>query len=263
MVDANFEVLQAGAQRTFGLDVNGALQRAVGINQDVNGICRALWGKEANDCFDEMRFHLSNHFLLPFLGGITTPDHASFAVTDLDVRVLVKADDWTPASTQHFIGQNPGPPNNAWVASGHANGTARLALYPDGTNIVGAESTVPLGFRNGTAHWVRMTVDVNDGAGNHVLKYYTTSSPNDSTNWVQIGTTITTAGVTSIFNSTGAMTVPGLAGFSGFFYAAEVRNGIGGTIIANPDVRNLAPGTTSFTDGAGRLWTLTGLSAII
>ena len=36
-------------------------------------------------------------------------------------------------------------------------------------------------------------------------------------------------------------------------FAAQVRNGIGGTVVANPDFTAQTNGTTSFVDGAGRV----------
>jgi len=49
---------------------------------------------------------------------------------------------------------------------------------------------------------------------------------------------------------------------AGTVYAVEVRNGIDGTVVANPNFSGQKPGATSFTDTAGRPWTLNG-SALI
>ncbi|MEU9640950.1 hypothetical protein [Streptomyces sp. NPDC048188] len=48
---------------------------------------------------------------------------------------------------------------------------------------------------------------------------------------------------------------------AGRVYRAEVR-GAGGTVVASPDFRGQAAGTSGFTDSAGRVWTLTGTAEI-
>jgi hypothetical protein len=50
--------------------------------------------------------------------------------------------------------------------------------------------------------WLRATLDVDDGAGNCIVKFYT---GDDGTNWTQLGTTVTTAGTASIFDSTAVL----------------------------------------------------------
>lgn len=54
MTYKNDGVLNRAAQATYGLDRNGALRKATGLNLDINGICRTLWGKEKGQCHDEM-----------------------------------------------------------------------------------------------------------------------------------------------------------------------------------------------------------------
>ncbi len=53
MAEGNSEVLQALAQANHGLDLNGALRAASGLDLDGNGVAHALWGKELHDSYDE------------------------------------------------------------------------------------------------------------------------------------------------------------------------------------------------------------------
>lgn len=53
MAEGNSEVLQALAQANHGLDLNGALRVASGLDLDANGVAHALWGKEFHDSYDE------------------------------------------------------------------------------------------------------------------------------------------------------------------------------------------------------------------
>lgn len=192
----------------------------------------------------------------------STPDHASFAVTDLDVRILMAPDTWPAAFlSNQFVGQWAAAPNAGWVTSIHPNGRPRFAVSTDGTNIFGLEAD-PIPFLNRTLHWYRVTFDGDNGAGGRTTTHYTaeydgTTSPS----WSQLGAPIVESGAVTIFNSTGELRTNWLW-WGGCFLYIEVRNGINGTIIANPDFRGLAPGTTSFVDSTGKTWTLNGGAVI-
>jgi hypothetical protein len=83
--------------------------------------------------------------------------------------------------------------------------------------------------------------------------------------WVQFGSAEGLA-LASLYNSTAPLRIaPQDLGFSpprlpvvGRCYRAEIRNGVGGTVVASPDFRGLAAGVTGFTDSAGRVWTVAG-----
>ncbi|WP_405391052.1 hypothetical protein OG596_26285 [Streptomyces sp. NBC_01102] len=105
---------------------------------------------------------------------------------------------------------------------------------------------------------VRATLDVNNGASGHTITFYT--APTLAGPWTQLGSPFTGSGTTSITASTATLNVGSTDGSfltaPGRVYGAEVRNGIDGTIVANPAFTAQSPGATSFTDGAGRLWTI-------
>lgn len=79
--------------------------------------------------------------------------------------------------------------------------------------------------------------------------------------WTQVGAPVV-SGATSLRTTTGQVTVGGDAvdafghsGPPGRVYGFELRNGIGGTVVANPDWTAQALGAASFVDAAGRTWT--------
>lgn len=196
----------------------------------------------------------------------STPDTAVLDITsDIDIRCRVALDDWTPSATTTLISK--------WVTSGdqrsyqlavQSTGELILQWTADGINILGTASTVATGVTNGNEVWVRGTLDVNDGAGNRVQNYYTSTDYNPDTGegtWTQLGTTITTAGTTSIGSGTAPLQFPGVnSGTSGMltgrFCRAEIRSGIDGTVVASPDA-NMARGTR-FRDNGGLVYTLNG-----
>ncbi|MFO7294380.1 MAG: hypothetical protein C0P76_014980, partial [Acidimicrobiia bacterium] len=113
---------------------------------------------------------------------------------------------------------------------------------------------------------VRATLDVNNGAGGRTIRFYT--APSIAGPWTQLGNPVTQGGTTSIHPGTAPLTVGAYnAGasepFVGRVWAAEVRDGIDGSLVAAADFTQLAEGTTAFTDATGRNWTIAGNARIV
>ena len=175
-------------------------------------------------------FGPSNWLVLPGTSGnyASTPDSAAVSITgDIDIRVKVALDDWTPATANAVMGKIDSSDNRSYyfsVNSGATVGKLQLATSPDGlaSSEVLGRSTVATGFTDGTVHWVRVTLDVNDGGGNRVYNFYTSE---DGETWDQLGTTVTTAGATTIFDGDSALEV-------GSIFAGTLFN-VSGKIYAN------------------------------
>ena len=261
MPDSNREILNAAAQARFGLDLNGALRAATGLPYDANGISKFLFGGDINKNHDGMLSLLRGGLLLD--GTATsfaeTPDVAALDILgDIDIRaefvltglvlgaqnLLAK---WTPAAQQSY----------------------RMALVPLFSFVsLTTSSTGANSVDNSLAAFVgaegrygarRVTLDVDNGAAGRTARFY--SAPSLDGPWTeQAGSPLITGVVTSIFNSSSVLRLGALGNgtevFSGRIHRVEIRNGIDGTVVANPDFRNLTAGTTGFTDGAGRVWSL-------
>lgn len=209
--------------------------------------------------------------------SVSTPDSAALSITgDLDLRVRLSMDDWTPAADTTLIGK--------FLATGSQRsyrlyvdtaGKPVLQWSADGAANLSATSTAATAFTDATVHWVRATLDVDDGGGNRVVTCYTSDDEtNDHTavTWAQLGSAVTTAATTSIFDSTAALHVgahgTGTAGnLAGDVYAAAVLSGIGGTVVANPvfaespwEIADTA--STARADDQGNTWTLNGAAEI-
>src|SRR5690606_29543555 len=113
---------------------------------------------------------------------------------------------------------------------------------------------------------VRVTLDVDNGAGGYTVTFYTADTIAGP--WTQLGDpTVTTGGTTSVFDSTAPVevgSVDDIAGdaIPGKYIAFELRDGIDGTLVASPDFSAQAPGTTSFDDAQGNTWTVGAGAAI-
>jgi len=198
-------------------------------------------------------------------GAASTPDTAALDITgDLDLRWEGEAD-WYAAGAQMLIAK--------WGAAGQRSYNLRLqagGLYihttQDGT--VGRQHFValPPGLPRRAA--VRAVMDVDNGSGGVTTRHYWAESLDGP--WTQFGGDLVSAGTVAIFSGSSPLTIapeqldatPPRQAVTGRCFRAEVRSGVGGTIVAAPDFRGQAIGATSFVDAAGRTWTMSGSQAV-
>lgn len=202
---------------------------------------------------------------LPAVSGatITTPDHAALAPNgDLYVRVRLSMDNWVPGGFGQFVlGQWPNSAgNNGWVFMVTDTGALRLSFTQDGSTGLDRTSTQPTGFKAGSVHWVDVSLDVNNGAAGHTVTFRTSE---DGLTWTELGAPVVTAGTVTLFNSTAVLAFGDILPLGGQVYEADVRiGGMFGSVAANPRISALEPDTVSFTDGAGRVWTVNGTATV-
>lgn len=206
----------------------------------------------------------------------STPDHADLDITgDIDIRFDATLANWAqaeyPETAQtdypytELIGKDATSDQSwalytrlgrlwfQWRTGGGATGTATSTVLPLTTSGRLA---------------VRVTLDVDNGSSQHVITFYTSTSISGT--WTQLGDATTGSGTTTIRAGTAALRIGDIASAAsawhhpaiGQVHAAQVRTGIGGTIVANPDFTAQADGATSFADSAGRTWTLAGNAEI-
>lgn len=196
----------------------------------------------------------------------SAPDSAGVSVAgDLDLRALVKLADWTPAVT-YALGVSKWTTTTAqrsWYWELATNGKLALAWTPDGSTFNYMQVTTTPSFVDGTMYGLRCTFDVDNGSGGKTLSMYyrTDEDISASSGWTQIGSSLTSAGTTSIYDGTGVIEVgTSHIGTSnllvGSTLKAEVRNGIGGSVVASPDFT--APMGPRFRDAQNNLWTING-----
>jgi len=197
----------------------------------------------------------------------STPDVAALDIVgDIDLRAHVALDDWTPASTNRaLVGKYGAAGARSYLLLVVATtGVLRMQWTTAGTTGLTADSTVAPTVTDGAALWVRATMDVNNGAAGRDIRFYT--SPDGET-WTQLGATVTQAGTTSIFAGTAVLEVGSTASgtanqWPGKVSAVEVRDGIGGTVVARPEFGAQPAGMTVFVDSTGKTWTVNSPATI-
>lgn len=182
-----------------------------------------------------------------------TSDKAALDITgDIDIRWWGWLATKRPTSScylvfKFFTGQH------SYRMGIDAAGTLSLAWSTDGTTDLSASSTVAIPPPVSGDVALRATLDVNNGAGGRTITFYTSDSITGT--WTQLGDAVVQSGTTSIYAGTSALYAY-TATVDARVYGLEVRNGIGGTAVANPDWTTQADGTTSFADAAGNTWLL-------
>ncbi len=194
---------------------------------------------------------------------IQTINSSALAITgDIDIAVKIAADDYTSSAGKTLVnkmGASDGIRGYQFNLTG-TTPTPRFLFSPDGTTVVDVFSTAAATVENGQAIWFRVTLDVDNGSAGNDVKFYTSS---DGSTWAQLGSTITTAGVTSINENSQPISFGSRDGYqnlwAGKFYEAVIKDGIGaaGRVVASPDLGNIRTGT-SFEDVEGNIYNIFG-----
>lgn len=213
---------------------------------------------------------------MPGLDGsyVSTPDQSSLDITgDLDVRVDVEPDSWRPEEFQILVTKwiyLVAVEQTSWSFYMQPDGRPRFAWTPDGSHgsRITEDSTVSIAEDVGRLA-LRVTLDVDNGAGGSTLTFYT--APTIAGPWTQLGDP-TVNGVTSVFSGSADLVVGadnrGTGAytdgdpFAGRFYSMEFRDGIDGTLVAAPDFTALVAGDREFADSVGLPWSINGHAVV-
>ena len=204
----------------------------------------------------------TNYVYVPGSGfnNIVVPDSAALDITgDLDLRAYVALDDWTPSAGPTFIAKDASSgTQSSFSFQMSSAGRLFFSWSSNGTSYTATQSTVSVTPADGAPLWVRATFDVDNGASGNDVKFWTS---NDGSTWTQLGTTVTTAGVASIFAGTGQVTLGSTANtgaaLAGKIYRAQILNGIDGTKVLDVDTSVITTGAaTSFTAITGQTVTI-------
>lgn len=199
---------------------------------------------------------------------LTVPDAAPLDVPgDLCIVALIAPNDWTPAASVAICAKWTSP-SNAYMLRLITGGALSLSWSPDGTSTLSASSTVIVpSVVDGDWKWIAVTFDVDNGATGRSVRFWTGT---DGTTWTQVGATVTTATVTSIFNGATPLFIGAQANatalFPGSIAHISIRNGIGAAGVVGgsevfrydgpTDLIGVAAAATSFAAGTGQTVTV-------
>lgn len=197
----------------------------------------------------------------------STPNSAGLDVADdLEVRAELAMDDWT--RTQNICGRYAAAGNRSWALSTTSDGYLRLFWTADGTTVNTATSTIPMPAHAGQRVAVKMTVDTSNTDGVYEIRFWTSKAVDDDEDyWSLIGAPVIGAAATSVYSPTaaleaGVITNGSNPGMAGRLYRVQLRDGIGGTVLADFDTSQAEAGDTSFVDSTGKTWTAQGTATL-
>lgn len=135
---------------------------------------------------------------------------------DRDIRIEVAPASWNSGAEQTLCAQYGSAGSRAWRIYITAAGNIAFVWTTDGsTNQTPISATNP-GWSDGQRMWVRVTIDVDNGASGNTVKIYNST---DGITWTTLKTT-TTPGVTSIYSTTAQVYEVGSHGGTGSAPAA-------------------------------------------
>lgn len=199
-------------------------------------------------------------------------DSAASSITgDIDVRVKIDFHGVALTSSADLCGKFGSAPNRSWRFNvGASAGKLAFAWSEDGTTERSKTSSVnaPAAVYDNGPVWIRATLDVDNGADGCDVDFFYSAN---GTDWAQIGDTVTTAGTTSIADTTAKTQFIGRGAgalqqqstdFS--FYEMEVYGSLDGTNrVVDIDVGAMflrdddGAATSTFYDDMGNAVTVT------
>ena len=197
---------------------------------------------------------------LPGVSGnyVSCPDTPGTSITgDIDIRVRVAPAAWSSGgSTQQLCAKSAANDSNkSWQFGINSTGQPRLGYSTDG-GFGAVSSGNVIAAPAGGWLWLRVTVDVDNGAGGATIAFYTST---DGTDWA-LNKANTVGAPISLYDSSSPLEVGSAWGgtnavFVGLIDRFELYSGISGTLAAKWDGRIPA---TRQRDAAGNIWTLNG-----
>lgn len=187
---------------------------------------------------------------------------------DLDVRIDLHLKSTHPAGHAAILAgraNNAGP--YSWRLEVQADRQVELFWSPTGVGPATTVTSVLEILPSSARATLRVTLDVNNGAGGHDVRFYVGYEGVNGT-FTQIGATITGTGTTSINNAAADLIigsppeVAGLFALDANIYHFQLRNGIGGTPIVDADFTQQVSGVPAFVDDTGLAWTINGDSEL-
>ncbi|WP_051820648.1 hypothetical protein [Streptomyces flavochromogenes] len=229
----------------------------------------ALWGKIGPNTPMQYSVEAGQPYLLlpgDASSALTTPDHASLGVTDLDLRLEVALTDYSVYAelASRFLTTGA---NRSWSCQ-LTSGRPQLSWYPDGlfASQKVATSPLPLPAVAGERIALRVVLDVNTGTGGHLVSFYWAPTIN-ATAWRPLGTAFDGAGTTTLIDGAAGIhlgTNLGLVGngLAGRVYAMELWDGATGVRKVNVDFATAKAGDSAFTDAGGLVWSVASAATL-
>ena len=213
--------------------------------------------------------YADGHVDLPGASGdyVSSPDSAAASITgDIDIRAKVLMSDYTPASAEQvFVAKYAGAGLRSYYFAILSGGSLLLTVTEDGSTGIPLTSTATVTNTDAEIAHFRVTLDVDNGAGDSDCTFYTSV---DGETWVQLGDVVNSGGTISIDDNAsllniGARTNGADRPLNGSIYQAQIYNGIDGTLAVDFDGNDHVSGSTLTSSTTGEVWTANGNATFV
>ena len=184
---------------------------------------------------------------------------------DMEVIVRATATDWTPASIRALAvnGDHSGPAYHNYTLWLDTAGKLVFSR-PTGSTARVYTSTVATGITDGTAKWVKVVFDVDNGASASEATFWLSD---DGSSWTQLGAAVTGVLGAGNNNSVHAATLRiGQAQYGkayawvGTIHRAIIKDGIDGTTVFDAPFESATEGISAFTESSSNAATVSVIS---
>lgn len=198
-------------------------------------------------------------------GGASTPSVAANRVTgDFTIVQRLSAD--TLSGSQISASKDDGSTKRCYSLDWSST-TPRVEWSSDGSTFTTKSATTTIPYATNTIFWIKAEFVANNGAAGYDVRFYTAADTggNDESAvvWVQLGSTVTTAGVAVVFDSATQVFAVGVRqtgnggnNWIGRTYYTSIRTNVSGAIgqvFAPAAATKLA---SSFVSSTGETWTI-------
>lgn len=183
----------------------------------------------------------------------------------MEIIVKATASDWTPASPKALVvnGDHSGPSYHNYVLW-ITNTGAIFFSRPTGSTARTYTSTVATGITDGTAKWIKVSFDVDNGASASEVTFWLSD---DGASWTQLGDPVTGvlgAGNNNTWHSLylyiGQAQYGNVYPWVGTIHRAIIKDGIDGTTVFDADFSAATEGISSFTESSSNAATVNVIS---
>jgi hypothetical protein len=121
-----------------------------------------------------------------FAGSYATPGDKTHVTGDIEIIAALRPSDWTPATNMTIRSKWGTAGNRSWRLILLTTGRLRFEWTTNGTTILTEDSDISVSFANGDLGLVRVTMDIDNGAGNYSCTFW--QSTDDGKNWTALDT---------------------------------------------------------------------------
>lgn len=177
-------------------------------------------------------------------------------LSDIDIRIDMDLESWHAfQSLASAAVDSVDAPDRGWGMWITDDGKVNFNWWNNAGGLTTSVSTV--GLPDAVRQSIKVTVDMDNGAGGSTTTFYT--APTIGGSYTQLGAAVVNTGTSQILYNGGSLSIGHSGnnsprGLHGKVFGFELRNGIGGTLVTDLDFTSIPNGSHTYTDSNGNLW---------